>query len=131
MTTSSDPQPQQQEGPERISAGPCTKCGAIVAGLNACPYCGCNWIGTRVQHVRATAEAELTVESALAELREMFPGEGVSIEVHDYTNIAAGNGYVKIVAGWRSTTHPSLEACMEIARRRWSKSRAATSEGGG
>jgi len=69
------------------------------------------------------AETGLTVEAARQELRKMFPNAAITIEVHDYAGVA-GKGCVKVFVDWRSTTHPTLDACMEIARRRWAKSRA-------
>src|ERR1044072_579234 len=69
---------------------------------------------------RAT-EGELTVEACLAELREMFPDELIRIEIH--------TGYIKIVVGWRGTSHPSLDVCMKVARHRWAKSAASEKHG--
>jgi hypothetical protein len=91
-------------------------------------------LAKEIRELTPRATGETTVEAALVELREMFPCSNIAIEIHDYTGIAGkGNGYVKVLVDWRSTTHPSLAACMEIARRRWymAQVRATRTEGEG
>lgn len=61
---------------------------------------------------------EITVESALAELREMFPGEAVSIEYHDYSGIKGceGNGYVRASSATGQYEGASLSEAMDGLR---------------
>jgi|ERR1051326_1467114 hypothetical protein len=78
---------------------------------------------------RATVEAELTVESALKELREMFP-DTVRIYVSDdadyFDSVLAREAF--ILVGHDMFRALTLDEAMNQVRA-WSKSRAATSEG--
>jgi hypothetical protein len=38
----------------------------MVAGLNACPYCGCEWIGTRVEYARVDPPSSITEKAQRA-----------------------------------------------------------------
>jgi len=78
MTTSSDTQPPEQDAPERIwMQGNPRECSEII--FSERPR-GASVEYVRADLPRATAEAELTVESALAELREMFPDNEITID---------------------------------------------------
>ena len=126
MTTSSDPQPLQQEGPERIFIHPTS----AEWSANRWPLESDEYIEyVRVDLPRATAEAELTVVSALKELREMFP-DTVRIYVSDdadyFDSVLAREAF--ILVGHDMFRALTLDEAMNQVRA-WSKSRAATSEG--
>lgn len=62
---------------------------------------------------------ELSVEDALKELREIFPGQAVSIEFRDYSNIGGcgfGAGYVKVSGGADEGVGPTLNEAMAQVR---------------
>lgn len=63
---------------------------------------------------------EQSVESALAELREMFRGEAISIEFRDYSGIRGceGQRYVKIASGTVERAGASLADAMVEVRQR-------------
>jgi hypothetical protein len=75
---------------------------------------------------RATAEAELPVESALKELREMFP----DVEIHLTVNTRGTSWRIWLGMRGGNQYGSSLDDAMNQVRA-WSKSRAATSEGEG
>ena len=129
--TESNPQPQQQEALElkpcpfcgtdkpvlsnnqtRCWEVFCRKCGAsVMVKLRQRDYEAVDAWNTRADLPRATAEVELTVESALKELREMFPGKNT---------LAIG---VVIRIGFTSFAGATLNEAMNQVRA-WSESRA-------
>lgn len=58
------------------------------------------------------------VEAALAELREMFPGEPVSIHFYDYSEVVGceGNGYVSATGAAHHTAGATLSEAMQRVR---------------
>lgn len=64
MTTNISASREQAELPERITAGPCSKCGVMLVGLNACPYCGNEWVGTRGEYTRTVSPTPIDTVSA-------------------------------------------------------------------
>lgn len=43
--------------PDRITAGPCARCGVMLVGMNACPYCGNEWVGARFEYARVRSDS--------------------------------------------------------------------------
>jgi hypothetical protein len=106
------------EAPERITAGPCSKCRAMVIGLNACPHCGGNWIGTRVEYIRADLvrqEAEQDNKD-LGEAGKLHRGvPRAEIETHSTLNDNESMSieeHLRMIETWAQPPKPNQEAFM-------------------
>ncbi|HEX7330332.1 MAG TPA: hypothetical protein VF290_02465 [Pyrinomonadaceae bacterium] len=66
----------------------------------------------------ASSESSVTVEQALAELREMFPGQAISIEFRDYRGVVGceDSGYVRVSSETAQYTEASLAKAMAELR---------------